>query len=385
VVSRSAIRVDCIVIGGGIAGASVAYWLAPHARVVVLEREPQPGYHSTGRSAALFVENYGPPTVRALTRASLAFFTDPPAGFSDHPLLIPRGMLFVASVEQERELKRYWDEIRASGTVGERLDRDATCARLPVLRNDRVLGSVYEPGACDMDVHALHQGYLRGLRRHGGALVCNAEVKGIERDGTQWQVHTHEATYSAPLLLNAAGAWADTVARMAGVVPLGIQPRRRSAFTFSAPDRVDVSRWPCVMGAAKDWYFKPEAGLLLASPANADPVEAHDVQADEMDIAVAIDRIEAMTTLDIRRPTRMWAGLRSFAPDGNLVGGLDPVAPGFFWVAAQGGYGIQTSAAMGEACASLALGREIPPGLAKFGISATALSPLRTTVPIPAG
>jgi D-arginine dehydrogenase len=368
---------DFLIIGGGIAGASVAYWLAPHARVVLLEREPQPGYHSTGRSAALFIETYGPAQVRALTRASRPFFESPGNGFAEHPLLTPRGTLFIASQEQEKQLQAYWEEVHPSSTVTQRLDRAATCAMVPVLRADRVIGSVYEPEACDMDVHGIHQGYLRGMRGSGGVLHCDAEVTRIERDGTQWRVYAGETTYSAPVVINATGAWVDAVARMAGVAPIGIEPRRRSAFTFPPPQGIATANWPAVMGAEDDWYFKPEAGMLLGSPANADPVDPQDVQAEELDIALAIDRIEGITTLTIPRPTRVWAGLRSFVADGNLVGGFDPHTPGFFWVAAQGGYGIQTSPAMGEACAALARGLSIPSHIADFGLNAQMLSPGR--------
>jgi D-arginine dehydrogenase len=370
---------DFIVIGGGIAGASVAYWLAPHARVVLLEREPRPGYHSTGRSAALFMETYGPAPVRALTRASRRFFECPPPGFAEQPLLRPRGTLFVASVQQERQLDEYWHEISSTNTVIRRLDRAGSCSLMPVLRADRILGSVYEPDASDIDVHSLHQGYLRELRRRGGILHCDAEVTRMEREGSHWRVHTGDTTFDAPVVLNAAGAWADTVARMAGVAPIGVEPRRRSAFTFPPPAGVDTAGWPAVIGADEDWYFKPEAGMLLGSPANADPVEPQDVQAEELDVALAIDRIEAITTLTIRRPARIWAGLRSFVADGSLVGGFDAHVPGFFWVAAQGGYGIQTSAAMGEACAALARGRPFPQHLADFGLTAQMLSPERLT------
>ena len=368
---------DFVIIGGGIAGASMAYWLAPHARVVVLEREPQPGYHSTGRSAALFIETYGPAQVRALTRASRPFFECPGKEFAEHPLLTPRGTLFVAADQQERQLEEYWDEVRPSSTVTRRLDRAETCSLVPVLRADRVIGSVYEPDASDIDVHALHQGFLREVRRRGGVLQCDAEVTLIEREGAQWRVHTGETIYSAPVVVNAAGAWADTIARMAGVAPIGIEPRRRSAFTFPPPAGVATSAWPAVMSAEDDWYFKPEAGMLLGSPANADLVEPQDVQAEELDIALAIDRIESITTLAIPRPARVWAGLRSFVADGSLVGGFDAHTRDFFWVAAQGGYGIQTSAAMGEACAALARGLPFPQHLADFGLNAQMLSPKR--------
>jgi D-arginine dehydrogenase len=368
---------DFIVIGAGIAGASVAYWLAREARVVVLEREAQPGYHSTGRSAALFMETYGPEQVRALTRASRRFFEDPPAGFVEHPLLAPRGTLTVATNGQERQLDEYWQEIGASATLTQRLNRLDTCALIPVLRADRVLGSVYEPHASDIDVHALHQGYLRGLRRRGGIVRCDSEVTFIERQGSDWRIHSGNNVFTAPVLLNAAGAWADTIARMAGVTPIGLEPRRRSAFTFAPPGGVATAAWPAVIGAEEGWYFKPEAGLLLGSPANADPVEPQDVQPQELDVALAIDRIESITTLTINRPARVWAGLRSFVADGSLVGGFDVRSPGFFWVAAQGGYGIQTSAAMGEACAALARGLPFPQHLADFGLSAAMLSPSR--------
>jgi D-arginine dehydrogenase len=374
------IKADFVIIGGGIAGASIAYWLAPHARVTMLEREPQPGYHSTGRSAALFMESYGPTQVRTLTRASRAFFERPPEGFAAHPLLSPRGELYVASVEQQQQLEDHWDIVRAHSPLAQRLDASETCSLVPVLRPPRVLASVYEPDGCDMDVDALHQGYLREMRRAGGRLQCNAEVSRIERRAGDWLVHAGDEIYSAPVIVNAAGAWADEIARLAGVTPIGIEPRRRSAFTFAPPAGIASAAWPAVIGADEDWYFKPEAGMLLGSPANADPVEPQDVQAEELDIALAIDRIESMTTLSIHRPARIWAGLRSFVADGGLVGGFDATAAGFFWVAAQGGYGIQTSAAMGEACAALARGQGIPGHLADFGISAALLSPARLAV-----
>jgi len=368
---------DFIVIGAGIAGASVAYWLARHARVVVLEREPQPGYHSTGRSAALFMETYGPEQVRALTRASRRFFENPPAGFVDHPLLSPRGTLVVGTKGQEQQLEEHWLETSATTTLTRRLSPAETCELVPIFRADEVLGSVYEPHACDIDVHALHQGYLRELRRRGGVLHCDCEVTRLERDGSGWRVYAGGEAFAAPVVLNAAGAWADVIARMADVAPIGLEPRRRSAFIFAPPEGVATASWPAVHGVVDDWYFKPEAGMLLGSPANADPVDPHDVQAEELDVALAIDRIESITTLRINRPTRVWAGLRSFVSDGALVGGFDPLAPGFFWVAAQGGYGIQTSAAMGEACAALAQGLPFPQHVVDSGLTAAMLSPAR--------
>lgn len=369
--------VDFLIIGGGIAAASVGYWLAPHGRVLLLERESQPGYHSTGRSAALFMESYGTPQVRALTMASRAFLQAPPDGFSEHPVLSPRGAMMVATHNQDELLAEHWNVLRAMTPHGHLLDTIQACTLVPALRPERVLGAVYEPDAADMDVHAIHQGYLRGLRRAGGRVVCDAEVGALERIGDVWRVQAGGVTCEAPVVLNAAGAWADVVAARAGVQPIGLQPCRRSAFIFAPPEGVDTAAWPMTAGLDEGWYFKPDAGMLLGSPANADPVEPQDVQPEELDIALAMHRIEAMTTLTVRRPTRTWAGLRSFVADGDLVGGFDADAPGFFWVAAQGGYGIQTSAAMGEACAALARGLPIPQRIADFGLTAHMLSPKR--------
>jgi D-arginine dehydrogenase len=374
-------RADFLIVGGGIAAASVAHWLAPHASVILLEREAQPGYHSTGRSAALFMESYGTPQVRALTMASRAFLERPPAGFAEHPLLSPRGALMVARPGQEAQLQAHFEVLRSVTRHARHLDREQACALVPVLRPAQVAGAVYESDASDMDVHAIHQGYLRGARRAGARIVCDAEVTGLRRADGCWHVEAGGQAYAAPVVINAAGAWADAIARLAGVPTLGLQPRRRSAFIFAPPAGVESAGWPMAIGVDESWYFKPDAGMLLGSPANADPVDPHDVQPEELDIALAIHRIEEMTTLSIRRPARTWAGLRSFVADGDLVGGFDPSAPGFFWVAAQGGYGIQTSPAMGEACAALARGLPLPERLAGFGLSAAMLSPTRLREP----
>ena len=368
---------DVLIIGAGIAAASLGYFLSPHARVTLLEREAQPGYHSTGRSAALFLASYGTEQVRALTRASRAFLDAPPAGFSDVPILSPRGALFAATPEQADLLDEHCALLARMSPLSRRLNRDETVALVPVLRPELLLGGALEPDASDIDVHALHHGYLRGLRRQGGQLVCDAEVTHIERHGAEWIVMAGGREHRAALLVNAAGAWCDEVARLAGVAPIGLQPKRRSAFTFAPPSGLDVTPWPSVVGADESWYLKPDAGVLLGSPANADPVPPHDVQPEELDIAIAIDRIETATTLQIRRPIRTWAGLRSFVADGDLVGGFDASVPGFFWVAAQGGYGIQTSAAMGQACAALLRGHALPPHLADFGLTPAMLSPAR--------
>jgi D-arginine dehydrogenase len=370
-------RTDFLVIGGGIAGASVAFFLAPHGRVTLLEREAQPGYHSTGRSAALFDESYGSPQVNALTCASRAFFESPPAGFCDVPLLSPRGALTVAEPGQEAELQACWSQLQRTTPNATWLNAAQACALIPVLRPEKVVGALLNPDPADMDVDALHQGYLRGLTRSGGSVVCHAEVTALAYQNGLWQVQAGGQTYMAPVVINAAGAWADVVAQLAAVQPLGLQPKRRSALIFAPPDGVDCRHWPMAFGVAEDWYFKPDAGALLGSPANVDPVEPQDVQPEELDIATAIYAIEQVTTLQIRRPSRTWAGLRSFVADGDLVGGFEPHVPGFFWLAGQGGYGVMTSPAMGEACAAIARGQAIPAHLTAFGLTLEMLSPRR--------
>ena len=370
-------KTDFLVIGGGIAGASVAYFLAPHGRVILLEREAQPGYHSTGRSAALFDESYGSPQVNALTRASRAFFEAPPAGFCEQALLSPRGAITIAEPGQEAALADYWEQLRHTTPSATLLTAEQACAILPVLRPEKVLGATLNPDPADMEVHALHQGFLRGLARAGGSVVCQAEVTSMQYQDGLWQVQAGGQSYEAPIVINAAGAWVDVIAKLAGVQPLGLQAKRRSAMIFAPPEGLDCRRWPMAFGIAEDWYLKPDAAALLGSPANVDPVEPQDVQPEELDIAMAIDAIEQMTTLQIRRPSRTWAGLRSFVADGDLVGGFEPQAPGFFWLAGQGGYGVMTSPAMSEACAAIARGQEMPAHLERFGLTAQMLSPQR--------
>lgn len=364
-------------IGAGIGGASVAYWLSQQARVIVLEGETQPGYHSTGRSAALFMESYGPDQVRALTRASLDFFRSPPAGFCEHELLSPRGAFVFAGPGQEAELDAHEASVRATSSLVERLDAQAALELLPVLRPGQVIGGVLEKDAADIDVDALLQGFLRGTRKNGSITVCDAAVAGMRRVGDMWVVTTTSGVYQAPVVVNAAGAWADEVARLAGADPVGLVPKRRSAFIFAPPEGMASSHWPLFLDVMQSFYIKPDAGMLLGSPCNEDPVPPHDVQAEELDIAIAIDNIERLTSLRVRRPTHVWAGLRSFVADGELVGGYDPKLPGFFWAAGQGGYGIQSAPGAGRYYASVLLGgdKELQP--AGFGFDPARISPAR--------
>jgi len=369
---------DVAIVGAGIAGASLAFRLASKLRIVLLEREPQPGYHSTGRSAAMFMESYGPPMVRALTRASRGFYESPPAGFAAVPLLAPRGALYVAMHEQAHLLAAVQAELEASGGSIERLDAQGTLAKAPCLRAESAHGALYEAAAQDIDVSALHQGFLRGAKQAGAVVQTNAEVTAARREQEMWRIDLAGApSLRAKTVVDAAGAWADEVAKMFGAAPVGLEPRRRSAFTFKAPEGVSSAHWPAVVGIDEGWYFKPDAGQLLGSPANADPTFPHDVLPDELDIATGIARIESATTLAIRRPGATWAGLRTFAPDGEMVIGWDDAAPAFFWLAGQGGYGIQSAAGASQLAAALLQQQAIPGELLAQGVQPDLLSPRR--------
>jgi D-arginine dehydrogenase len=369
---------DVAIIGAGIAGASLGWRIAGERRVVLLEQEAQPGYHATGRSAAMFMESYGPPMVRALTRASRAFYEAPPAGFTEHPLLAPRGALYVASHEHAALLDSTRAELEASGSHVERLDAAAALAMAPCLKAESLHGALYERDAQDIDVGALHQAFLRGFRAQGGELRTSARVQAARREGEQWVLSLADGSeLRAATVVDAAGAWADEVAALFGARRRGVVPRRRSAFTFPAPEGVPVAHWPAVVGITEDWYFKPDAGQLLGSPANADDTVPHDVVPEELDIATGIWRIEEATTLTIRRPKATWAGLRTFAPDGEIVIGWDERCPAFLWLAGQGGYGIQSAAGASEFAASLLLRQPLPATLRAQGVDPAALSPAR--------
>lgn len=369
---------DYIVVGAGIAGASLASELAAHASVAVLEQESQPGFHSTGRSAALFSETYGTPMTRALTRASRAFLESPPEGFTEHAILTPRGVMHVAMLGQEDLLEQAMAAALQGSPDATRLSAREAIERCPVLREDVVAGAVLEPDAMDIDVHALHQGYLKALRASGGKIFSNARLAGATFDNGMWTVRLEDdRVFTAPQLVNAAGAWADVVARSCGVQPIGLQPKRRTAFTFDAPAGITFAAWPTVIGIDESYYFKPDAGQLLGSPANADPVDPHDVQPEELDVAIGIHQIEQVATLQIRRPRHIWAGLRSFVADGDLVIGPDNHQENFFWVAAQGGYGIQSAPAVAQLAASHLLQQPLPDHLARHGVRAEPLSPSR--------
>ena len=366
---------DILIVGGGIAGAGAAYELAAVASVIVLEREPHCGYHSTGRSAASFTENYGGTLIRRLAIASRAFLESPPADFSDHPLLSPRGMFTIARADQLELLQRQLTVAQALVPTIRQIEVAAAIARVPILRPDYVAGVFEEPHSMELDVHGLHQGFLKGARARGARLVVNADVEAIERNGSEWSVATTAGTFAAPIIINAAGAWADTIARLAGVGPVGLVPKRRTAFLIPAP--ADLKGWPMVNDVAEEFYFKPDAGRLFVSPADATPSAPMDVYPEDLDVAAGVERFERVTTVTVQRVARAWAGLRTFARDASPVVGFDGGVEGFFWLAGQGGYGIKTSPALSRVCAALIRDRRLPGDLLELGVTAAELSPGR--------
>ncbi len=362
---------DFLVIGAGIAGASAAYELARGgASVLIAEMESHPGYHTTGRSAAIFTENYGNDVIRALTSASRAFFENPPDGFCEHPLLSPRGMLMVAD-------KARLDQLEL-GELVTRVDADEITHRSPAVSPAFTAGGTWEEGASDIDVHALLQGFLKGFKKAGGLIATNAEIQSFSREDGCWQVATRAGNFSARTIVNAAGAWADQIAGLAGTKKVGLQPKRRTALTID-PGTSPAS-WPLTNCVDESWYFKPEAGDLMISPADETPSPPCDAQPDELDIGICIERIEAATTLKINRLVSKRAGLRSFVADKSMVCGYADDIDGFFWLAGQGGYGIQTSPAMARIAAALVRGHPIPAEISAFGVTAGQLAPGRSTL-----
>jgi len=366
-----------VVVGGGIAGASVAYELAGSADVVVLEREEVCGYHSTGRSAALFTECYGDTVVRSMAIAARSFLTEPPPGFSDTPILHPRPVLFVGTEAQRRNLDEAYDEYRAMVPAVRRVDADEAIARCPALDRDVIVGGVLEPDAADIDVSALHASFLRGLGQRGGRIVTDAGVVGMRRNGGRWVVETTAGSFDGEVVVNAAGAWCDVIGVMVGADPIGLVPKRRTAFTFRAPDDADPRTWPMVIDVAEHWYFRPEGSRLLGSPADETPMEPCDVRHEEIDVAMGIERLEAVTTMHIRSIDRAWAGLRSFVADHRPVNGWDPEVSGFYWLAGQGGFGIKTSPTMARFAAAMIVAGTPPADLVSAGLTADAVGVAR--------
>ncbi len=368
---------DFLIIGAGIAGASCGYWLSRDRSVILLEMESQPGYHTTGRSVAVYTEAYGPRTIRALAKAGHDFFTNPPAGFSEAALCRPQGLFFVARDDQLDSLGRALAAVQELSPNIAMITAEQAVAQLPVLRQDYLGAAFLDPNAMSLDVNAIHQGFIRGMKANGGEIVCDAEASHLEHKKGKWQVTTKQGVFAAPSVINAAGAWADVIAARAGVRAVGLQPKRRTVIAFVPPNVALADGWPVVIDTDEEFIFKIDAGTVLGSPGDETPVPPQDVQPEEIDIAIAVDRLERATTMKIERLQRSWAGLRSFVADKVPVAGYTPGLEGFFWCVGQGGYGIETSNGMGRASAALARGESLPADIAALGVTEADLAPQR--------
>lgn len=369
-------QADYLVIGAGIAGASVAAELAATGRVILLERESQPGYHTTGRSAALFSQVYGPKQIRALSRASSRFYYNPPPAFTDHQLLRRRPVAMVGRSDQADAVHAEFELVRGRGDLA-LISGAGLREIMPLLREGYAACAMMENDAADIEVHALHQGYLQQLKERGGHLRTTSEVQGLLYASGRWTVETNSGVFCGQTVVNAAGAWADEIAALAGTSSVGLVPKRRTAMIVDAPDGNADDRWPMVVDIDEQFYLKPDAGRLLLSPADETPSPPCDAQPEEIDIAICIDRIRQAFNLEVRHIGNRWAGLRSFVADGVPVVGYAGDAPGFFWLAGQGGYGIQTAPAMARTAAALIRNDPIPDDIVEEGVDVAALSPLR--------
>jgi len=371
------VKAEFIVIGAGMAGASAAYELAKLGTVALIEREERPGYHTTGRSAAMLMSGYGKPEFRVLTDLSEPFLREPPQGFSESALLARRGCLYVGAIGEAEQIDAAMSEMSSLRSDLLRVDAAWIVDAVPIMRGDRLTGGIWDATASEINVHAMHEGYLRGLRRAGGTLVTGLDGATFERNGSGWRVTAGDRIFEAPVVIDAAGAWADSVAVAMGAKPREIMPLRRTAVLVDPPRGSDIGSWPLVIHVGESYYFKPDAGRILISPADETPMAPCDVQPDEFDIAVGIDRFEQATTLKVNRITHRWAGLRSFAPDRKPVVGFDPDVEGLFWLAGQGGNGIMTAPAFARITAALASGSPWPAEFSEAGLAEQSLSPRR--------
>ena len=371
-------RVEVIVIGGGIAGCSLAGALSAQRQVLVLEREAQPAYHASGRSAAIYIEPYSSDPIFALTLGTLPFLLNPPEGFAEAPLLTPRGYLLLAPKGSEAEVDAYLENWAHRCTDLEEISLEAAQGLLPVLRQGYAGRAVYDRNALAMDTHGMIQGYLRQVKAGGGRFQGGAEVVGIEKFGDTFTVSLASgARFEAPVVVNAAGAWASAVGALAGASPLRLSPLRRSAALISGPEGADVRAWPAVSSLQKSFYFKPEGGELMVSPADETPFDACDAYPDDYDLAVGIARAEECADLKVQRINSSWAGLRTFSDDGQPIYGFDPTLPGFYWCAGQGGTGFQTAAGGAAWCAAEILGAAPPEAVVAQPFDTAAFRPER--------
>jgi D-arginine dehydrogenase len=364
-----------VIIGGGIAGLSLAAAVQPWAEVTLLEREPHLGYHASGRSAALFSETYGNALVRALSLASRPQIVD--GGFAAHR----RGALHVGGVEDSASVDRIAAEMQALVPSVRRLSAAEVNALVPVIATEATCGGVHEPGALDVDAAKMLAALASALKAGGGVIRTGEEVLEISCAASGFSITTNAGAYQADIVVNAAGAWVDVVAGLAGLSGLGFRPKRRTAFLFDPPAGVDIANWPLVVDLHEQFYFKPDAGRLIGSLADETDSKPCDAYPEDIDVAIAVDRIEQATSLRIGRPSTPWAGLRTFAPDRTPVVGFDPRLPGFFWLGGQGGYGFQVSLTLARLGSALLRGQPLPDDLGARGVTTAALAPNRFITP----
>jgi len=350
---------DIVVIGAGIAGISVAAKLSATANVTVVEAESHAAFHSTGRSAAIFVENYGNSILRALNKMSLPELSGKQTDSHSDPIsssvLSRRGVLLLVGEDDEEACQDYLGN--SSGI--EHVSPDEAMRMVPCLKAESFNSAIYEADASDIDVDLLLNQYLKQLRRNQGVLCTDTRVRSISRSDEMWLLDCQQGTFAAPIIINAAGAWADMVAQLAGLPAIGLSPCRRSMAQFDVAAG-GISSWPLFGNVSETWYAKPQGANLLLSPADEDPVEPHDAWPEDEVLAAAIERFETMVDLPLSRPTHQWAGLRTFATDRTPVVGADPLIEGFYWLAGQGGYGIQTAPALSSILSSQVIARENP-------------------------
>jgi len=368
---------DYLVIGAGIGGATAAYGLSRHGRVLMIEMESRPGYHTTGRSAAFFSETYGNGAIRVLTLVSRNFLEAPPDGFSMVPLLTDRGVLQIGRPDQREAVEAKAREVEPLVSSVRRVTAAEIDGLVPLMNEGYADCGVFEPNAKDIDVGAVHQGFLKTARHRGAQMVTDAEVVGLHRENGLWTVKTLNGDLQGRVVVNAAGAWGDRVAALAGVAPVGLQPMRRTVIIVPCDYPPGLMDWPLVMDVDEQFYFKPESGRILISPCDETPMPPQDVQPDELDIARAIDRVQRAARIPVQSLLNKWAGLRTFAPDRTPVVGYDDQVEDFFWFVGQGGWGIQTSPGMSRLAEALILRKDVPQDMVELGLSADMVSPKR--------
>ncbi|SDD86065.1 NAD(P)/FAD-dependent oxidoreductase [Kordiimonas lacus] len=371
-------NVDFLIVGAGIAGAGLAFRLAPHGRTVLLDMEEQAGYHTTGRSAAFYAETYGGPKLQPLTTASKEFLTSPPDGFTDAPLMNKLGAIHVFKESQRAQAEAVFEEMREALPGVRMLTEAQVRDRAPHLKPGVFVGGIDDPDCGDLDVAALHQAYLRAAKKQGAEVFLGAGMEAAAHDGTFWHVKTRTGQVKARVLVNCAGAWADDIAKRAGVSPLGLKPLRRTIITVPKHGDVPFDRFgPVIIDVDEAFYFKPEGNGYLISPADESESQPCDAQPELEDVAIAAMRFEEATGLTVEKIDAKWAGLRTFASDKAPVIGYDAGQPAFFWNVGQGGYGIQTSPAWSELAAALILKQGVPDTLARHGVSVDVYRPER--------